>query len=132
MNIFFANGIIHGIAQNSCLGRFPRPPFEFYESKDVLLQKARTANASLEFARASQVDLARKLEIVLTAVEDGAAQSCKPNRAFLRKIPFSELIGKWQAGNPLEKHLPITKNFLSSWDGDNWISDIQEDHSIAR
>ncbi|MBA3816354.1 MAG: hypothetical protein H0X29_07515 [Parachlamydiaceae bacterium] len=39
--------------------------------------------------------------------------------------------GKWQAGNPLEKHLPITKNFLSSWDSENWISDVQEDHSIA-
>lgn len=47
------------------------------------------------------------------------------------KIPFTELTGKWQAGNPLEKHLPITKNFLSSWDKNNWISDIQEDHSIA-
>ena len=50
---------------------------------------------------------------------------------FTVKIPFTELIGKWQAGNPLEKQLPITKNFLSSWDKDNWISDVQEDHSIA-
>jgi hypothetical protein len=50
---------------------------------------------------------------------------------FTVKIPFTELIGKWQAGNPLEKQLPITKNFLSSWDNDNWISDVQEDHSIA-
>lgn len=50
---------------------------------------------------------------------------------FTVKIPFNELIGKWQAGNPLEKHLPITKNFLSSWDKDHWISDVQEDHSIA-
>lgn len=50
---------------------------------------------------------------------------------FTVKIPFTELIGKWQAGNPLEKYLPITKNFLSSWDKDNWISDVQEDHSIA-
>lgn len=50
---------------------------------------------------------------------------------FTVKIPFTELIGKWQAGNPLEKHLPITKNFLSSWDKDNWISDVQEYHSIA-
>ena len=50
---------------------------------------------------------------------------------FTVKIPFTELIGKWQAANPLEKHLPITKNFLSSWDKDNWISDVQEDHSIA-
>ena len=50
---------------------------------------------------------------------------------FTVKIPFSELIGKWQVGNPLEKQLPITKNFLSSWDKDNWISDVQEDHSIA-
>lgn len=40
------------------------------------------------------------------------------------KIPFTELIGKWQAGNPLERHLPI-KNYLSSWDRDNWISDVQ-------
>lgn len=46
-------------------------------------------------------------------------------------IPFSELIGKWQNGNPLEKQLPINKNFLSSWDKDNWISDVQEDHSIG-
>lgn len=38
---------------------------------------------------------------------------------------------KKKAGNPLEKHLPITKNFLSSWDKDNWISDVQEDHTIA-
>jgi hypothetical protein len=50
---------------------------------------------------------------------------------FTVKIPFTELIGKWQAGNPLEKQLPITKNFLSSWDKDNWISDVQKDHSIA-
>lgn len=50
---------------------------------------------------------------------------------FTVKIPFTDLIGKWQAGNSLEKHLPITKNFLSSWDTDNWINDIQEDHSIA-
>lgn len=50
---------------------------------------------------------------------------------FTVKIPFTELIGKWQAANPLEKHLPITKNFLSSWDKNNWISDVQEDHSIA-
>jgi hypothetical protein len=50
---------------------------------------------------------------------------------FTVKIPFTELIGKWQAGNPLEKQLPITKNFLSSWEKDNWISDVQEDHSIA-
>jgi len=47
------------------------------------------------------------------------------------KIPFTELIGKWQAGNPLEQHLPIAKNFLSSWNSDNWISDIAEDHSIG-
>lgn len=47
------------------------------------------------------------------------------------KIPFNELIGKWQAGNPLEMLLPITKNFLSSWDKDYWISDIQKDHSIG-
>lgn len=40
------------------------------------------------------------------------------------KIPFTELVGKWQAGNPLEKHLPITKNFLSSWDTENWIEEI--------
>lgn len=50
---------------------------------------------------------------------------------FTVKIPFTELMEKWQAGNPLERQLPITKNFLSSWDSDNWISDIQEDHSIA-
>jgi len=50
---------------------------------------------------------------------------------FTVKIPFTTLIGKWQEGNPLEKHLPITKNFLSSWDSENWISDVQEDHSIA-
>ncbi len=50
---------------------------------------------------------------------------------FTVKIPFTTLIGKWQAGNPLEKYLPITKNFLSSWDSENWISDVQEDHSIA-
>lgn len=50
---------------------------------------------------------------------------------FTVKIPFTDLIGRWQEGNPLEKHLPITKNFLSSWDKDNWVSDIQEDHSIA-
>ena len=46
---------------------------------------------------------------------------------FTVKIPFNELIGKWQTGNPLEKQLPITKNFLSSWDKDNWIVDVQED-----
>jgi len=50
---------------------------------------------------------------------------------FTVKIPFTTLIGKWQEGNPLEKHLPITKNFLSSWDSENWISDVQDDHSIA-
>ena len=50
---------------------------------------------------------------------------------FTIKIPFAELIGKWQADNLLEKQLPISKNFLSSWDKDNWISDVQEDRSIA-
>lgn len=50
---------------------------------------------------------------------------------FVVKIPFAELIGKWEPDNPLERQLPITKNFLSSWDKDNWMSDIQEDHSIA-
>ncbi|WP_063124726.1 RsiV family protein [Waddlia chondrophila] len=44
---------------------------------------------------------------------------------FTIKIPFSELAGKWQAGNPLEKLLPI-KNYLSSWNSDDWISDIQD------
>lgn len=48
---------------------------------------------------------------------------------FTVKIPFTELIGKWQAGNFLEKNLPIT-NFLSSWDSENWISDLAENHSI--
>lgn len=41
------------------------------------------------------------------------------------KIPFTELIGKWQAGNSLEKLLPI-KNYLSSWDSEVWISDVQD------
>jgi Protein of unknown function (DUF3298) len=41
------------------------------------------------------------------------------------KIPFTELIGKWQAGNPLEKQLPI-KKFLSTWDKDNLISDVTQ------
>lgn len=50
---------------------------------------------------------------------------------FIVKIPFTELAGKWQTGNPLELHLPITNNFLSSWDSDKWISDVSEDHSIA-
>lgn len=50
---------------------------------------------------------------------------------FTIKIPFTKLIGKWQEGNPLEKYLPITQNFLSSWDTDYWISDVQEDHSMA-
>lgn len=50
---------------------------------------------------------------------------------FTVKIPFHELIGKWQTGNPLERHLPITKNFISSWDKKNWVSDVQEDHSVA-
>lgn len=50
---------------------------------------------------------------------------------FTVKIPFTELVGKWQTGNPLEQYLPITKNFLSSWDKDNWISDVQDDHSIG-
>jgi hypothetical protein len=50
---------------------------------------------------------------------------------FIVTIPFSQLLGKWQGGNPLEKQLPITKNFLSSWDNDNWISDVRADHSIA-
>ncbi|MBA3722846.1 MAG: DUF3298 domain-containing protein [Parachlamydiaceae bacterium] len=51
---------------------------------------------------------------------------------FVVKIPFTQLIGKWQEGNPIEKLLPIDKNFLSSWDKDNWISDIQEGYSIAK
>ncbi len=50
---------------------------------------------------------------------------------FIVKIPFTKLIGKWQAGNPLEKQLPINKNFISSWEKDNWIYDVQDDHSIA-
>lgn len=51
---------------------------------------------------------------------------------FFVKIPFTELVGKWQVDNPIEKHLPITKNFLSSWEEGNWISDVQDDHSIAQ
>jgi hypothetical protein len=51
---------------------------------------------------------------------------------FYVKIPFTELVGKWQVGNPLEKHLPITKNFLSSWEENEWISDVQDDHSIVQ
>lgn len=47
------------------------------------------------------------------------------------KIPFVGLMEKWQAGTPLERQLPFTKKFLSSWDKENWISDVQEDHSIA-
>lgn len=50
---------------------------------------------------------------------------------FIVKIPFEDLIGKWQAGNLLEKQLPIAKNFISSWEKDHWISDVQDDHSIA-
>lgn len=50
---------------------------------------------------------------------------------FTVKIPFHDLLGNWQFGNPLDQQLPITKNFLSSWDKDNWIYDVQEDHSIA-
>lgn len=50
---------------------------------------------------------------------------------FTVRVPFTDLIGKWQTDNLLEKHLPITKNFLSSWNKDNWISDVQEDHSIG-
>lgn len=47
------------------------------------------------------------------------------------KIPFTLLKGKWQTGNLLEKQLPIKENFLSSWDKNNLISDVQNDHSIA-
>lgn len=50
---------------------------------------------------------------------------------FFVKIPFVDLNGKWQAGNLLEKQLPFDNNFLSSWDNDNWICNVQEDHSIA-
>lgn len=46
---------------------------------------------------------------------------------FFVKIPFSELAGKWQSGNPLEKHLPITRNFLSSWEQNDWITGLQDD-----
>lgn len=50
---------------------------------------------------------------------------------FIVKIPFDQLIGKWQAGNPIEERLPITNNFISSWDKDNWISEVQKGYSIA-
>lgn len=50
---------------------------------------------------------------------------------FIVKIPFTELIGKWQTENPLERQLPINKNFISSWEKDNWIYDVQDDHSVA-
>lgn len=50
---------------------------------------------------------------------------------FTIKIPFTTLIGKWQEGNLLEKHLPITKNFLSSWDKNNWIYDIEKKATIG-
>ena len=46
---------------------------------------------------------------------------------FTVKIPFTELTGKWQAGNPLEKHLPFTNNFISSWDKDTLTYNIQEE-----
>jgi len=42
---------------------------------------------------------------------------------FYVKIPFTELMGKWQPENPIEKHHPITKNFLSSWEENDWLSD---------
>jgi hypothetical protein len=42
---------------------------------------------------------------------------------FTVKVPFTELIGNWQKGNPLEKQLPI-KKYLSSWNHDDWISDL--------
>ncbi len=44
---------------------------------------------------------------------------------FVVKIPFNELMGKWQVGNILEKQLPIATNFLSSWEEENWVYDIQ-------
>ncbi len=50
---------------------------------------------------------------------------------FTVRIPFAELLGRWQVGNPLEKQLPMVKNFISSWDSNNWISEVSEDHSIA-
>lgn len=50
---------------------------------------------------------------------------------FIVKISFHKLIGKWEAGNLLENQLPIDKNFLSSWDNDNWISDVAPAHSIG-
>lgn len=45
---------------------------------------------------------------------------------FTIHIPYTELIGKWENGNPLEMNLPIIKNFISSWDSDKWISGNQE------
>lgn len=50
---------------------------------------------------------------------------------FFVKIPFGELRGKWQPGNLLERQLPITKNFISSWNEENQIYDIRADHSIV-
>lgn len=50
---------------------------------------------------------------------------------YFVKIPFTQLLGEWQTGNPIEKNLPITKNFVSSWDENDWICDITPDHSIA-
>lgn len=50
---------------------------------------------------------------------------------FTVKIPFNEAREMWQQDNPLEKLLPITHNFVSSWDTQNWISNVSEDHSIG-
>ena len=50
---------------------------------------------------------------------------------FIVRIPFTQLVGIWQADNLLEKHLPITKNFISSWDPNNWVSDIQTIYNPA-
>lgn len=50
---------------------------------------------------------------------------------FTVKIPFNEARKMWQPGNPVEKLLPITNNFVSSWDSQNRVSDIADDHSIG-
>lgn len=49
---------------------------------------------------------------------------------FIVKIPFTQLIGKWQEDNPVKKYLPIENNFLSSWDPNNWVRNDQANHSM--
>jgi len=104
-----------------CEDEIKKEQLSYFSGKDPL-----RTTLDLEDIHTFVVDHQNLIIIFLPYVVGGGADG-----PFSVKIPYSRLIGKWQAGNPLEERLPILQNFLSSWDQDNWVRDITFHESIA-